>query len=69
MSQLELLLLWPKATWGRKDLFHSYFHHQKQQRQGLKQGKNLEEEEADGEAMEGSCLLACSFWLAQIAFL
>jgi hypothetical protein len=61
-----------KASWGEKDLydlpFHITVHHQRKPDQELKQGRNLEAE-ADTEAMEGCCLLACSPWLAQPAFL
>ena len=47
---------------------YSFVHHQKKPGQQLKQGRNLEAR-ADAEAMEGRCLLVCSPWLAQPAFL
>ena len=43
-------------------------HHQRMLGQELKQGRNPEAG-ADAEAMEGCCLLACSFLLTQPAFL
>jgi len=58
-----------KATWGRKKglinlHFHIAAHHQRKSGQELTQGRNLEAED-----MEGCCLLACSPWLAHLAFL
>jgi hypothetical protein len=47
--------------------FHIIVHHQRKSGQQPKQARNLEE--VDAEAMEGCCLLACSLWLAQLAFL
>ena len=53
--------------------FHSTVHHQRKSGQEPKQGRNLEagaEAEAmEAEAMDGYCLLVCSPWLAQPAFL
>ena len=52
---------------GDKSLIGLYFitaHYLRKSGQELKQGRNLEAG-ADAEAMEGSCLLACSPWLAQ----
>jgi len=43
-------------------------HHQRKLGQELKKGRNLETG-ADAEATEGCHLLACSSWLAQLAFL
>jgi hypothetical protein len=43
-------------------------HHQRKSEQELKQGWNPETG-ADAAAMVGCCLLACSSWLAQPAFL
>ena len=61
-----------KAIYGGKDLFVLYFqvtiYHQRKSGQELKQDWNLEAG-AYAEAMEGHCLLACSSWLAQPAFL
>jgi hypothetical protein len=48
--------------------FHNTVHHQKKPEQDLKQGRNLRAG-PDTEAMEECCLLACSSWLAQSAFL
>jgi hypothetical protein len=52
-----------------KGLLSSHFliviHHQKEVRQELKQGRNLEAE-ADAEAMEGCCLLTCSHGLLSL---
>ena len=42
-------------------------HHHKKSGQEPTQGRDLEG--TDAEAMEGNCLLACSPWLAQPAFL
>jgi hypothetical protein len=61
-----------KETRGEKGLFslhfHTTVHHQRKSGQEVKQGQNLEAG-ADEEAMEECCLLACSPWLAQPAFL
>jgi hypothetical protein len=61
-----------KATWGGKGLFGLCFgitvHCQRKSGQALKQARNLEAG-ADAEAIEGCCLLACSPWLAQSAFI
>ena len=64
-----------EAGWwgvGGESLFSLHFyiaaHHQRKSGQELTQGRNLESE-ADAEAMEGCCLLACFPWLAQLAFL
>lgn len=60
-----------KANWGGKGLFGLFFHisvrHQRKSGQELKKGRNLKTE-ADAEAMEEYCLLACSPWLAQPVF-
>jgi hypothetical protein len=60
------------ASWGWKGLFHSYIHiavhHQRKSGQELKQVRNLEAG-ADAEAMKSCCLLSCSSWLVQPAFL
>ena len=53
-----------KASWGGKSLFGLYIHltvyqWRKKSELELKQVRNLEAE-ADAEAMEGCCLLACS---------
>ena len=62
----------PKASWGGKGLLTysstSIVHHGRKSRQELKQGRNLEAG-VDAEAMEGCCLVACSSWLSQSAFL
>jgi hypothetical protein len=59
-----------QASWGGKDLFSLHFHitihHQRKSGQESKQGRSLE---AGAEAMKGCCLLVCSPWLAQPAFL
>jgi hypothetical protein len=57
------------GAWGLSGLhFHITVHHQKGSGQELKQGRNLEAG-TDAEAMEGWCSLACSPWIAQLAFL
>ena len=57
---------------GKEVYFSSHFqgivHSRVKSRQELTQGRNLEAG-TDAEAMEGCCLLACSPWLAQPAFL
>ena len=62
---------WPKANFEER-LFSFCFciivHNQGKSGQELKQGRNLEAG-ADAEAMDGCCLLACSPWFAQSAFL
>ena len=61
-----------KSNLGRKGLISLTgpwnIHGPKQLRQGLTQGRNLEAGD-DAEATEECCLLACSSWLAQPAFL
>ena len=61
-----------KPSWGGKGLTQLTLLHcslsLKKSGQELKQRRNLEAG-ADTEAMEGCCLLACSPWLAQPAFL
>jgi hypothetical protein len=61
-----------KAHRGGKGLFSLRFrikvHHQRGSGQELQQCRNLEAG-AGAEAMEGCYLLACSLWLAQLAFL
>jgi hypothetical protein len=61
-----------KATSGGKALFslcfHITVHHQRQSGQELIQSRNLEAG-TDAEVMEECCLLVCSLWLAQPAFL
>jgi hypothetical protein len=56
---------------GRKGFIQPTLpHHRsssKKLRQELKQDRSLEAG-TDAEAMEGCCLLACSAWLAQLAF-
>jgi hypothetical protein len=60
------------SSGGPQGLFSSHFHitvhDQRKSGQELTQGRDLEAG-ADAEAMEGCCLLACSSWLAQPAFL
>lgn len=60
------------ATWERKDLFglhlHITVHKRKKSGQEVKQSRNPEAG-ARAEAMEGCCLLVCSPWLVQPAFL
>jgi hypothetical protein len=57
---------------GEEWVYPVYFPHHssssKEIRTEFKQGRNPEAG-ADTEAMEGYCLLACSHWLAQSAFL
>jgi hypothetical protein len=59
-----------KESWGGKGLFdfHIAVHYQRKSGQELKQGRNLETG-VNAEVVEGRCLLACSPWLAQPAFL
>ena len=56
-----------KVKLGKKEFVHLMLPHHnslKEVRTGTQAGKNLE---ADAEAMEGCCLLACSSWLSQPA--
>jgi hypothetical protein len=48
--------------------FHFAIHHQKKSKQQLSWGWNLDTG-ADAETMAEYCLLTCSSWLAQPAFL
>jgi hypothetical protein len=61
-----------KQVFLGKDLFRLHFyitvHHQMKSGEELKLGRNLEAGD-DAEAMEGCCVLDCSQWLAQPAFL
>jgi hypothetical protein len=52
----------------QKQVEEETVHHWRNRGQELKHGKNLEAE-ADAEAMEVCCSLACSPWLAQPAVL
>jgi hypothetical protein len=60
-----------KQVWGVKGLFILHFHiavhHKRKSGLELTQSRNLEAG-ADAQAMEECCLLACYFWLAQLAF-
>jgi hypothetical protein len=61
-----------KAAWEEKGLFGLHFsitvYHPKHIEQELKQGRNLEAG-AEAASMGDCCLLPCSSWLYQSAFL
>jgi hypothetical protein len=58
---------------GEERVLHFCFHisirHQRKSGQELKWSRNLEAGADDAQVMEGCCLLVCSPWLAQPAFL